>query len=121
MSQALSYPLVAMVASRGPGGPLNLAGLAVVSESHLEGFSFGAYKVEAPRGRYFAGAVYKVEVDDWEGLSVAAWNQHHSRMRGLSIGLLNRTENLHGVQIGLLNYAGNNANFRWLPLINAHF
>ena len=28
MSQALSYPLVAMVASRGPGGPLNLAGLA---------------------------------------------------------------------------------------------
>ena len=27
-SQALSYPLVAMVASRGPGGPINLAGLA---------------------------------------------------------------------------------------------
>jgi hypothetical protein len=27
-SQAISYPLVAMVASRGPGGPLNLAGLA---------------------------------------------------------------------------------------------
>ncbi|MEE9496440.1 MAG: hypothetical protein V3V39_07920, partial [Desulfobacterales bacterium] len=27
-SQALFYPLVAMVASRGPGGPLNLAGLA---------------------------------------------------------------------------------------------
>jgi hypothetical protein len=27
-SQALCYPLVAMVASRGPGGPLNLAGLA---------------------------------------------------------------------------------------------
>lgn len=27
-SQALSYPLVAMVASRGTGGPLNLAGLA---------------------------------------------------------------------------------------------
>ena len=28
MSQALCYPLVAMVVSRGPGGPLNLAGLA---------------------------------------------------------------------------------------------
>jgi len=28
VSQALSYPLVAMVASRGPGGPPNLAGLA---------------------------------------------------------------------------------------------
>jgi hypothetical protein len=30
-SQALSWPLVAMVASRGPGGPLNLAGLAQAS------------------------------------------------------------------------------------------
>lgn len=28
MSQSLSYPLVAMVASRGPGGPVNMAGLA---------------------------------------------------------------------------------------------
>jgi hypothetical protein len=28
ISQALTYPLVAMVASRGPGGPVNLAGLA---------------------------------------------------------------------------------------------
>ena len=28
ISQALTHPLVAMVASRGPGGPLNLAGLA---------------------------------------------------------------------------------------------
>ncbi len=27
-SQGLTYPLVAMVASRGPGGPLDLAGLA---------------------------------------------------------------------------------------------
>ncbi len=27
-SQGLTYPLVAMVASRGEGGPLNLAGLA---------------------------------------------------------------------------------------------
>lgn len=27
-SQGLTYPLVAMVASRGPGGPLNLAALA---------------------------------------------------------------------------------------------
>ncbi len=28
IAQSLTYPLVAMVASRGPGGPLNLAGLA---------------------------------------------------------------------------------------------
>ncbi len=28
---------------------------------------------------------------------------------------------LHGVQIGLLNYAGNNARYKWLPIVNAHF
>jgi hypothetical protein len=62
-----------------------------------------------------------VDVDEFEGVSVAAWNQHDSRMRGLSIGLFNRTEELHGIQVGLLNYAGNNDRYRWLPLINAHF
>ena len=42
ISQALSYPLVAMVASRGAGGPLNLAGLAqsntltmITDDSHM--------------------------------------------------------------------------------------
>jgi hypothetical protein len=37
-SQALCYPLVAMVASRGPGGPLNLAGLA---QANIVMFFFG--------------------------------------------------------------------------------
>jgi hypothetical protein len=37
-SQGLTYPLVAMVASRGPGGPLNLAGLA---QSHTVMFMLG--------------------------------------------------------------------------------
>lgn len=39
-SQALSYPLVAMVASRGPGGPLNLAGLA---QSNIVMFFLGMF------------------------------------------------------------------------------
>jgi hypothetical protein len=68
-----------------------------------------------------AGSIWKVDVDEFEGFSVALWNEHDSRSRGLSIGLLNRTEELHGVQIGLLNYAGNNRRYRWLPLVNAHF
>lgn len=37
-TQGLTYPLVAMVASRGPGGPLNLAGLA---QSHTVMFMLG--------------------------------------------------------------------------------
>ena len=38
--QALTYPLVAMVASRGPGGPLNLAGLA---QSNIVTFFLGMF------------------------------------------------------------------------------
>jgi hypothetical protein len=41
-SQALSYPLVAMVASRGPGGPLNLAGLA---QSNTVMFFLGMFAI----------------------------------------------------------------------------
>jgi hypothetical protein len=41
-SQALTYPLVAMVASRGPGGPLNLAGLA---QSNTVMFFLGMFAI----------------------------------------------------------------------------
>ena len=41
-SQALSYPLVAMVASRGPGGPLNLAGMA---QANIVMFFFGMFAI----------------------------------------------------------------------------
>ncbi len=43
-SQALSYPLVAMVASRGPGGPLNLAGLA---QSNTIMFFLGVFAISS--------------------------------------------------------------------------
>jgi len=35
--------------------------------------------------------------------------------------LYNRTEELHGLQVGLLNYAGNNPKgLRMLPFVNMH-
>lgn len=43
-SQALSYPLVAMVASRGSGGPLNLAGLA---QSNTVMFFLGVFAISS--------------------------------------------------------------------------
>ena len=43
-SQSLSYPLVAMVASRGPGGPLNLAGLA---QSNTVMFFLGMFAISS--------------------------------------------------------------------------
>jgi hypothetical protein len=43
-------------------------------------------------------------------------------MDGVSIGLFNWTPRLRGVQLGLLNYAGNNPDgLKLLPLVNAHF
>jgi len=40
-------------------------------------------------------------------------------MVGLQIGLINAAGLLHGVQIGILNYAGNNPSWaRILPLVN---
>lgn len=41
-SQALCYPLVAMVASRGPGGPVNVAGLA---QANMVMFFFGMFAI----------------------------------------------------------------------------
>ena len=41
---------------------------------------------------------------------------------GLSIGIFNRARVLNGIQIGVLNNAGNNPRgLQWLPGINAHF
>ena len=68
-----------------------------------------------------AAARWKVDVGDFEGVSVAGWNEHVGVSRGLSIGILNRAQELEGIQIGILNYAGNNRRFPWLPFINAHF
>lgn len=45
----------------------------------------------------------------------------NQRFTGLSIGLVNYTRQLRGVQLGLFNYAGNNPRgLRLLPLVNAH-
>ena len=51
-SQSLCYPLVAMVATRGPGGPLDLAGLA---QSNTVMFFLGMFSVSlVPTGMVFA-------------------------------------------------------------------
>src|SRR5512139_3689062 len=51
-SQSICYPLVAMVASRGPGGPLDLAGLA---QSNTVLFFLGIFAISlVPTGMVFA-------------------------------------------------------------------
>lgn len=56
------------------------------------------------------------------GLTTGAYNHIKKRMTGLQIGLFNRTDELHGVQIGLINYAGNNPRgLQLMPGVNMHF
>jgi hypothetical protein len=56
-----------------------------------------------------------------KGGAIGLFNSYSKKQYGISVSALNKTEELHGLQIGLLNYAGNNPKFlRWLPIINFH-
>ena len=89
----------------------------------IGGFAVSKWKSETQINQIngVAIALIGTSAEKVNGITIAAINgstEHH----GLSIGIFNRTEKLRGVQIGLINYAGNNPKgLRWLPLINMHF
>jgi hypothetical protein len=59
--------------------------------------------------------------DEWggfEGVSIGGFNWIRGSQRGLTIGILNIAEELHGVQIGLINIARNKESFSVLPFVN---
>ena len=57
-------------------------------------------------------------VGSMRGLSVSAYNDIRGTQRGVTIGIYNRARILDGLQIGMLNYAGNKSHARLLPLVN---
>jgi hypothetical protein len=73
-----------------------------------------------------------VSAPEVKGLTVTALNGFRPKnwwfagvnnsYTGLSIGLVNFSRSLKGVQLGVINYAGNNPRWlRLLPIANAHF
>lgn len=55
------------------------------------------------------------------GLMIAILASRAKRHCGVSVAGFNQATELHGVQFGLLNYAGNNPKLlRWLPFMNFH-
>src|SRR5678815_2296434 len=53
------------------------------------------------------------------GVNVSALNNVRGTQQGLAIGLFNYARSLDGVQLGILNYAGNQRRgTRLLPLVN---
>lgn len=65
---------------------------------------------------------YGVAANKLSGVSLSIFNSGFDEQRGLAVACFNSTKVLHGVQIGLWNYAGNNPKWlRHLPLINMHW
>ncbi len=99
-----------------------IGGWAVEAGDFLQGIAIGGYKVESwdLEGLIIAGIRTKAK-ESLTGFAVAGYNNVQGVQRGLTIGVYNRARELHGVQVGLLNYAGNNRGiWKWLPIINAH-
>ena len=101
---------------------ITVTGLGAVAEGNMTGITVGGLGVVSDRAvQGIAAALLKVDTQDLQGLSVAGWTRVRHAQRGLSIGLFNQAEELHGVQFGLLNFAGNNHGLaRWTPIINLH-
>ncbi|MEQ8532496.1 MAG: hypothetical protein RIB86_11620, partial [Imperialibacter sp.] len=56
------------------------------------------------------------------GISISAVNAVQGTQNGLSIGIVNTTHRLRGMQIGIINIVKDNPKgLRVLPIINAHF
>jgi hypothetical protein len=122
--EVLSGFVVSGIAAAGVGGINGLAigGLTVSSDRNdING-------VAATLGVLYCGSDFNgvgvsgifLKSETFRGFSIAGCSSSY-KMFGLSIALYNRTRELHGGQIGLLNYAGNNRKgLRYLPLVNMH-
>jgi hypothetical protein len=116
---------------------ISIAGIGVGSGGTIRGLTVAGIGVGAPRieglvaalaaggvdvkGIVLAPAYFRIENGTFTGGSVSAINYIRGEQRGLTIGLFNFARTLAGVQLGLINYAGNNPpGLRVLPLVNAH-
>jgi hypothetical protein len=78
---------------------------------------------EDVRGVVIAPGYFTISEDGrFTGVSISAFNRIRGQQNGLVIGIVNYTPDLHGVQLGLINWAGNNrSGLKLLPVMNAHF
>jgi hypothetical protein len=107
----------------GAGGTLKWVSLAAVGigAPRIEGLAIAsAVGGQDVRGIVLAPVYFKiVNGGRMNGLNVSAWNDVRGIQQGLAIGIFNYAHTLDGVQIGLLNYAGNKRRgTRLLPLVN---
>jgi hypothetical protein len=110
------------VVAGGPMDGIQIGGLAVAGGESVRGIQLSAGTIRATtrlHGLSLAGGW--VDANDMTGLSGAALNRFGTQA-GVSVGIVNWTDELRGLQLGVLNRAGNNPHpFRYLPLLNARF
>jgi hypothetical protein len=105
----------------------NITGISLTmgiarSEGAITGFTFAGYRLKAPEITGLNLSILWSESSTLTGLTVAGYNRTYGLQQGLVIGIFNHTVDLHGVQIGVLNYVENNPPWaRFLPVINAAF
>lgn len=101
------------------------AGAPVIRGIVLGGIGAGGHDV---KGGILAPLYFKIESEEdgplgrVSGITLSAFNHVKGEQFGLSLGLLNFAWELNGVQIGVINYAGNNPKgLRLLPLFNKNW
>jgi hypothetical protein len=119
--RGIAFGGAGVVATEGPVHGIALS-LGRTEATSGRGLLLGGYRVKMPDVKGAALSVIMTRTTDLQGFAIGGYNEVRGVQRGITIGIYNRAEELHGLQIGLLNYAGNNSGvLRWLPLVNAHF
>ncbi len=101
---------------------LAIAGMGLGTNGEINGIAGSLFYIKG--GKHVRGIALTagyLEADTLSGIGIAGYVKTKSS-NGLSLGICNQADELHGIQFGLLNYAGNNPKeFRMLPLLNLHF
>ena len=99
-----------------------LAGLGLGAGHSISGLVFGGAGVGAPNLSGIILSLGKVQTMDegkMKGLAIATYNDFPGSQTGVSIGIVNKTNELFGFQFGLINIVNENPKlFRVLPLMN---
>jgi hypothetical protein len=95
---------------------IGVGGLGVRAGRRLKGVALSLVSTGAPEQTgLMLGALNGIGTDRHRVVRVS------DRMTGVSVGLVNATARLRGLQLGLLNYAADNPpGLRLLPLANLH-
>ena len=113
---------IGAVVAKGDIAGLSITAGAIQTAGDVAGFTVAGFRTKSDRVTGIDLNVLTTDVRCATGLVTGLYNNVSGRQEGISIGLLNRTSSLFGVQIGLVNIAENNPEgFRALPFLNVHF